>query len=84
MPSLEQELPPSLWVWFVLPFSMCPCVFQVVYLTATFPYVMLFVLLVRGATLPGATQGILYYLKPNVTRLADPQVHRHITDLVEN
>uniref|UniRef100_A0A8C9Z3D0 Transporter n=1 Tax=Sander lucioperca TaxID=283035 RepID=A0A8C9Z3D0_SANLU len=47
---------------------------KVVYLTATFPYVMLFVLLVRGATLPGATQGIIYYLKPNPTRLADPQV----------
>ncbi|XP_053170262.1 sodium- and chloride-dependent GABA transporter 2-like [Scomber japonicus] len=47
---------------------------KVVYLTATFPYVMLFVLLVRGATLPGATKGIIYYLKPNHTRLADPQV----------
>ncbi|TDG96200.1 hypothetical protein EPR50_G00237470 [Perca flavescens] len=47
---------------------------KVVYLTATFPYVMLFVLLVRGATLPGATQGIIYYLKPNSARLADPQV----------
>uniref|UniRef100_A0A8D3C2W6 Transporter n=1 Tax=Scophthalmus maximus TaxID=52904 RepID=A0A8D3C2W6_SCOMX len=47
---------------------------KVVYLTATFPYVMLFVLLVRGATLPGAAQGIIYYLKPNHTRLADPQV----------
>lgn len=47
---------------------------KVVYLTATFPYVMLLVLLVRGATLPGATQGIVYYLKPNITRLADPQV----------
>uniref|UniRef100_A0A672JH10 Transporter n=2 Tax=Salarias fasciatus TaxID=181472 RepID=A0A672JH10_SALFA len=47
---------------------------KVVYLTATFPYVMLLVLLVRGATLPGAAQGIVYYLKPNHTRLADPQV----------
>ncbi|XP_065808349.1 sodium- and chloride-dependent GABA transporter 2 isoform X1 [Labrus bergylta] len=47
---------------------------KVVYLTATFPYAMLFVLLVRGATLPGAMQGIIYYLKPNHTRLADPQV----------
>lgn len=35
---------------------------------------MLFVLLVRGVTLPGASQGIIYYLKPNHTRLADPQV----------
>ncbi|KAM9820365.1 sodium- and chloride-dependent GABA transporter 2-like [Neosynchiropus ocellatus] len=47
---------------------------KVVYLTATFPYIMLFVLLVRGATLPGAAEGIVYYLKPNVTRLADPHV----------
>ncbi|XP_077573326.1 sodium- and chloride-dependent GABA transporter 2-like [Stigmatopora nigra] len=47
---------------------------KVVYVTATFPYLMLFVLLVRGATLPGAAQGIVYYLKPNHTRLADPQV----------
>ncbi|XP_075871371.1 sodium- and chloride-dependent GABA transporter 2-like [Nelusetta ayraudi] len=47
---------------------------KVVYLTATFPYVMLLVLLVRGVTLPGASQGIIYYLKPNHTRLADPQV----------
>ncbi|XP_076008633.1 sodium- and chloride-dependent GABA transporter 2-like isoform X2 [Genypterus blacodes] len=47
---------------------------KVVYLTATFPYIMLLVLLVRGATLPGATQGIIYYLQPNHTRLADPQV----------
>lgn len=50
---------------------------QVVYLTATFPYVMLLVLLVRGVTLPGASQGIIYYLKPNHTRLADPQVHTY-------
>ncbi|KAK0149530.1 Sodium- and chloride-dependent GABA transporter 2 [Merluccius polli] len=49
-------------------------IMDVVYLTATFPYLMLFVLLVRGATLPGAAQGIVYYLKPNTTRLADPEV----------
>ncbi|KAM6945317.1 sodium- and chloride-dependent GABA transporter 2-like [Aplochiton taeniatus] len=47
---------------------------KVVYLTATFPYLMLAVLLLRGVTLPGAAQGIIYYLKPNSTRLADPQV----------
>ncbi|CAL8406833.1 unnamed protein product [Arctogadus glacialis] len=47
---------------------------KVVYLTATFPYLMLLVLLVRGATLPGAAEGIVYYLKPNTTRLADPEI----------
>ncbi|XP_042180069.1 sodium- and chloride-dependent GABA transporter 2-like isoform X2 [Oncorhynchus tshawytscha] len=47
---------------------------KVVYITTTFPYLMLAILLVRGITLPGAAQGIVYYLKPNITRLADPQV----------
>uniref|UniRef100_A0A2K5Y720 Transporter n=1 Tax=Mandrillus leucophaeus TaxID=9568 RepID=A0A2K5Y720_MANLE len=47
---------------------------KVVYFTATFPYLMLVILLVRGVTLPGAYQGIIYYLKPDLFRLKDPQV----------
>ncbi|KAK5617655.1 hypothetical protein CRENBAI_002171 [Crenichthys baileyi] len=47
---------------------------QVVYVTATFPYVMLAVLLVRGLTLPGAKDGIVFYLYPDPSRLADPEV----------
>uniref|UniRef100_A0A1A8MCI7 Transporter n=1 Tax=Nothobranchius pienaari TaxID=704102 RepID=A0A1A8MCI7_9TELE len=47
---------------------------KVVYFTATFPYVMLAVLLVRGTTLPGAMDGIKFYLYPDPSRLADPQV----------
>lgn len=47
-----------------------------VYLTATFPYVMLVVLLVRGLTLPGAREGIVFYLYPDVSRLTDPDVRR--------
>lgn len=47
---------------------------QVVYFTATFPYLMLIIILIRGVTLPGAYEGIIYYLKPDLLRLKDPQV----------
>ncbi|XP_062853957.1 sodium- and chloride-dependent GABA transporter 2-like [Trichomycterus rosablanca] len=47
---------------------------KVVYFTATFPYVMLAILLVRGLTLPGAADGIIFYLYPDPSRLTDPQV----------
>ncbi|XP_077361471.1 sodium- and chloride-dependent GABA transporter 2-like isoform X2 [Festucalex cinctus] len=44
------------------------------YFTATFPYAMLLILLIRGLTLPGAIDGIIYYIYPDVSRLSDPQV----------
>lgn len=54
-----------------LAFLLC-C--QVVYFTATFPYLMLVVLLARGLSLPGAMDGLAFYLYPDPTRLVDPQV----------
>ncbi|KAL8164429.1 UNVERIFIED_CONTAM: Sodium- and chloride-dependent creatine transporter 1 [Gekko kuhli] len=47
---------------------------QIVYFTATFPYVVLIILLIRGVMLPGAQDGIIYYLKPDWSKLASPQV----------
>ncbi|XP_068191066.1 sodium- and chloride-dependent GABA transporter 3-like isoform X2 [Antennarius striatus] len=47
---------------------------KVAYVTATFPYVMLLILLIRGATLPGALDGIYYYLYPDINRLANFEV----------
>ncbi|EYB83728.1 hypothetical protein Y032_0330g2693 [Ancylostoma ceylanicum] len=47
---------------------------KVVYLTASFPYIMLFFLLVRGLTLPGASTGLEFYLKPDFSKLLESKV----------
>ena len=50
-------------------------IFQVVYFTALFPYVVLIILLIRGVTLDGHMKGIEFYiLKPDLTKLSDAKV----------
>ena len=48
--------------------------FQVVYFTATFPYLMLLLLFVRGVSLPGALEGIKFYLVPDFSKMASVKV----------
>lgn len=52
--------------------ALQPC--QVVWVTATLPYIMLFILLIRGATLPGAWKGVVFYLKPQWDKLLETSV----------
>ncbi|XP_071837650.1 sodium- and chloride-dependent glycine transporter 1-like isoform X2 [Apostichopus japonicus] len=47
---------------------------KVVYFTALFPYVVLTILLVRGLTLEGSIDGIIFFIKPRWELLANPKV----------
>ncbi|XP_059143404.1 sodium-dependent noradrenaline transporter-like [Physella acuta] len=47
---------------------------KVVYITATLPYVIMTILLVRGVLLPGAEDGIKYFITPKVDSLRKPKV----------
>ncbi|XP_045214812.2 sodium- and chloride-dependent glycine transporter 1-like [Mercenaria mercenaria] len=47
---------------------------KVVYVTATAPYVLLTVLLIRGLMLDGAIDGVVWYITPDFEKLASPQV----------
>ncbi|KAK6326504.1 hypothetical protein J4Q44_G00021490 [Coregonus suidteri] len=45
---------------------------KVVYFTATFPYLVLIIYLIRGVTLHGAINGVKYMFTPKMEQLANP------------
>ncbi|KAM6935298.1 sodium-dependent neutral amino acid transporter B(0)AT3-like [Lycodopsis pacificus] len=47
---------------------------KAIYVTATFPYLVLTIFLVRSLTLAGATDGLIYLFTPNWETLRDPKV----------
>ncbi|XP_059205535.1 inactive sodium-dependent neutral amino acid transporter B(0)AT3 [Centropristis striata] len=47
---------------------------KAVYVTSTFPYLVLTIFLIRALTLPGATDGLVYLFTPNWEILKTPQV----------
>ncbi|CAK6961354.1 sodium- and chloride-dependent betaine transporter-like [Scomber scombrus] len=47
---------------------------KIVYFTATCPYLMMLILFIRGVTLPGAGEGLAYYLMPDYSRIISPSV----------
>jgi solute carrier family 6 amino acid transporter-like protein 5/7/9/14 len=47
---------------------------KVAYFTAIFPYIVLVTLLVRGVTLPGSVDGIMFYITPKWSQLLNVNV----------
>nr|XP_048695468.1 sodium-dependent neutral amino acid transporter B(0)AT3-like isoform X3 [Caretta caretta] len=47
---------------------------KAIYVTAIFPYLVLTIFLIRGLTLPGATEGLVYLFTPNLNILKNPRV----------
>lgn len=51
---------------------------QFVWVTATMPYVVLFILLIRGCMLEGSLKGIIYYVTPVWSEIAKKEVSVNI------
>jgi len=63
------------WVWILLSIWKGPLtVGRVVYVTVTVPWLILIVFVIRGVTLPGAMEGLKYYLTPNFAQLRNPEL----------
>ena len=52
------------------------------YVTATSPYIFMLILCIRMAFLPGAKDGLLFYLVPDFEKIKDMQVNIVFKDLL--
>ncbi|XP_061429432.1 sodium-dependent neutral amino acid transporter B(0)AT3-like [Lethenteron reissneri] len=83
-PSVEESGVPQWWVvlchvaaWsivYVCTIRGIETSGKAVYVTATFPYLVIFIFLVRGLTLEGATDGLVYLFTPDLEVLKNPKV----------
>jgi len=63
------------WIWIVASiWKGTKTVGKVVWVTVLGPWMLLLVFVVRGVTLPGASDGLAYYLTPVWAKLAEPRV----------
>ena len=76
--SIQWELVGSLAVMWTVVYA---CIYngakstgKAAYFTATFPMLMLVILVIRGLTLDGAAEGVKYFLYPDISKLANPEV----------
>jgi NSS family neurotransmitter:Na+ symporter len=64
-----------IWViMFLIMFRGARVIGKVAVWTVSIPWILLVVLLIRGVTLPGAVEGLNYYLTPDFAVLGDPEV----------
>ena len=59
---------------FLIVFKGVKSIGKVVMVAVPLPMILLLILMIRGLTLPGAAEGVFYYLKPNWELLKQPSV----------
>ena len=68
--------PPSSCIPAWMQMRLTTSLFQAIYFTALFPYLVLTIFLIRGLTLPGAMEGLTYLFTPDVSGPHTQAPHR--------
>ena len=71
------------WLWIIYSIRRgAKSVGKIVYYTVTIPWLILIIFVIRGLTLPGAAEGIRYYLTPKWKMLLNPDLwHAALTQV---